>query len=108
MTAPRDLYPAIEPYVSGRLSVDEIHTLYWEECGNPNGIPVVFLHGGPGGGCSATSRRFFHPARYRIAPFLPPGAPRSSPHGALRKNSAALPVLHFQLLRKSPATPSLP
>ena len=44
----RDLYPAIEPYVSGRLAVDEIHSLYWEECGNPNGIPVVFLHGGGG------------------------------------------------------------
>jgi len=69
MTHLRDLYAAIEPYVSGRLGVDEIHSLYWEECGNPNGIPVVFLHGGPGGGCSATSRRFFDPARYRVILF---------------------------------------
>src|ERR1700679_1574419 len=59
MTTLRDLHPEIEPYASGRLRADEIHSLYWEECGNPKGIPVVFLHGGPGGGCSATSRRYF-------------------------------------------------
>ena len=47
-----EFYPPIEPYRSGRLVVDEIHTLYWEECGNPAGVPVVFLHGGPGAGCS--------------------------------------------------------
>ena len=101
MTTPRDLYPPIEPYVTGRLSVDEIHTLYWEECGNPNGIPVVFLHGGPGGGCSATSRQFFDPSRYRIVLFDQRGAGRSTPTGELRNNSTAHLVADLEALRKS-------
>ena len=101
MTALRDLYPVIEPHMSGRLSVDEIHTLYWEECGNPNGIPVVFLHGGPGGGCSATSRRFFDPARYRIVLFDQRGAGRSTPNAELRNNSTAHLVADLETLRKA-------
>src|SRR5712672_563005 len=100
MTALRDLYPVIEPYVSGRLSVDDIHTVYWEECGNPNGIPVVFLHGGPGGGCSATSRRFFDPSRYRIVLFDQRGAGRSRPNGELRNNSTAHLVAVLEALRR--------
>ena len=60
MTAPA-LFPPIEPYRSGMLPVDDLHTIYWEECGNPEGEPVLFLHGGPGGGLSPTHRRFFDP-----------------------------------------------
>jgi proline iminopeptidase len=100
MTTIRDLYPAIEPCVSGRLQVDEIHSLYWEECGNPNGIPVVFLHGGPGGGCSATSRRFFDPARYRVILFDQRGAGRSTPNGELRNNTTAHLIADLETLRK--------
>jgi proline iminopeptidase len=100
MTELRDLYPTIEPYTSGRLRVDEIHNLYWEECGNPEGIPVVFLHGGPGGGCSATSRRFFDPARYRIILFDQRGAGRSTPNGELRNNTSSHLVADMEALRK--------
>ena len=101
MIAPRDLYPAIEPHASGHLEVDEIHSLYWEECGNPDGIPVVYLHGGPGGGCSATSRRFFDPSRYRIVLFDQRGAGRSTPNGELRNNSTAHLIADLEALRKA-------
>jgi proline iminopeptidase len=100
MTALRELYPAIEPYASDRLRVDEIHTLYWEECGNPNGIPVVFLHGGPGGGCSAMSRRYFDPQRYRIVLLDQRGCGRSSPNGELRNNDTAHLIADLEALRK--------
>lgn len=96
----RDLYPDIEPHASGHLDVDAIHSLYWEECGNPKGIPVVFLHGGPGGGCSATSRRFFDPARYRIVLFDQRGAGRSTPLGELRDNTTAQLIADLEMLRK--------
>ena len=62
----RTLYPAIEPYREFTLPVSDLHTLHIEECGTPDGIPVVYLHGGPGAGISPTHRRFFDPARYRI------------------------------------------
>jgi proline iminopeptidase len=100
MTALRDLYPAIEPYASGRLQVDEIHTLYWEECGEPTGIPVVFLHGGPGGGCSATSRRYFDPRRYRVVLLDQRGSGRSRPNGELRNNDTAHLIADLEGLRK--------
>jgi len=100
MSAIRNLYPLIEPYASGRLAVDEIHSVYWEECGNPKGIPVVYLHGGPGGGCSPTSRRYFDPARFRIILFDQRGAGRSSPLGELRNNSTAHLVGDMELLRQ--------
>jgi len=96
----REAYPAIEPYVSGRLAVDEIHSLYWEECGNPDGSPVVFLHGGPGGGCSAASRRFFDPARFRVILFDQRGAGRSTPNGELRNNTTAHLIADLEQLRK--------
>src|ERR1700684_2339029 len=96
----RDLYPEIEPYASGRLDVDAIHSLYWEECGNPKGIPVIFLHGGPGGGCSSTSRRFFDPARFRIILFDQRGAGRSTPNGELRNNTTAHLIADIEALRK--------
>jgi len=100
MSILRELYPAIEPYVSGRLWVDEIHSLYWEECGNPDGVPVVFLHGGPGGGCSTSSRLFFDPARYRIVLFDQRGAGRSTPNGELRNNTTAHLIADLERLRK--------
>ena len=65
----RSLYPEIEPFDSGFLKVSALHTLYYEQSGNPNGKPVVFLHGGPGGGTNAKCRRFFDPAVYRIVLF---------------------------------------
>jgi len=100
MTVLRDLYPAIEPYIFGHLPVDGVHSLYWEECGNPNGIPVVFLHGGPGGGCSASSRRFFDPARYRAILIDQRGAGRSTPNGELRDNTPAHLIADLETLRK--------
>jgi proline iminopeptidase len=96
----RDLYPDIEPRASGYLDVDAIHSLYWEECGNPTGIPVVFLHGGPGGGCSPASRRFFDPSRYRIVLLDQRGAGRSTPLGELRDNTTAHLIADLELLRK--------
>jgi proline iminopeptidase len=94
-----DLYPPIEPYASGRLDVDEIHSVYWEECGRADGIPVVFLHGGPGGGCSATSRRYFNPDRFRIVLMDQRGAGRSTPNGELRHNSTADLIADLEKLR---------
>jgi proline iminopeptidase len=76
-----ELYPAIEPYDSGMLAVDSRHTLYWEQSGNPRGVPVLFLHGGPGAGASPTHRRFFDPLFYRIIIFDQRGAGRSTPLG---------------------------
>lgn len=94
-----EFYPPIEPYRTGRLVVDEIHTLYWEECGNPAGVPVVFLHGGPGAGCSPDHRRFFDPRRYRIVLFDQRGAGRSTPHGEVRNNTTAHLVSDIEVLR---------
>ncbi len=84
---PKGLYPDIAPYASGRLDVGDGHSLYWEECGNPRGAPVVVLHGGPGAGCSPTMRRFFHPQRWRVILFDQRGAGRSTPHGGLERNT---------------------
>ena len=94
-----DLYPAIEPYRTGRLTVDDLHTMYWEECGNPAGVPVVFLHGGPGAGCSPEHRRFFDPQYYRIVLFDQRGAGRSTPHGETRNNTTAHLVSDIEALR---------
>ncbi|HWX26399.1 MAG TPA: prolyl aminopeptidase [Steroidobacteraceae bacterium] len=99
MIRPPELYPPIEPYRSGRLVVDPIHTLYWEECGNPGGVPVVFLHGGPGAGCSPDHRRFFDPQHYRIVLFDQRGAGRSTPHGEVGNNTTAHLINDMELLR---------
>jgi proline iminopeptidase len=95
-----DLYPAIEPYRTGRLPIDDLHTIYWEECGNPTGTPVLFLHGGPGAGCSPEHRRFFDPQYYRIVLFDQRGAGRSTPHGETRKNTTAHLVSDIEMLRE--------
>lgn len=83
----RDLYPSIEPFDSGHLPVSDLHSLYFEQSGNPQGKPVVVLHGGPGGGSEPTQRRFFDPVRYRIVLFDQRGCGRSTPHAELRENT---------------------
>jgi proline iminopeptidase len=83
----RDLYPEIEPYDQGMLPVSPVHTLYYEQSGNPEGLPVVFLHGGPGGGTVPDYRRFFDPAAYRIVLFDQRGAGKSTPHANLEENT---------------------
>lgn len=83
----RTLYPEIEPYATGRLRVSEIHELFFEECGNPEGKPVVFLHGGPGGGLDPKYRRYFDPAAYRMVLFDQRGCGRSTPFASVEENT---------------------
>ena len=96
----RELYPEIEPYDSGMLEVDARHRLYYEQCGNPQGKPVVLLHGGPGAGCSSKMRRFHDPAHYRIVLFDQRGAGRSTPHADLVDNSTWDLVADIERLRE--------
>lgn len=96
----RTLYPMIEPYREHRLAVDAVHTLHVEECGAGDGIPVVFLHGGPGAGVSPTHRRFFDPARYRIVLIDQRGSGRSTPFGELRDNTTAHLVADIETVRE--------
>ncbi|MFY8060981.1 MAG: alpha/beta fold hydrolase, partial [Arenimonas sp.] len=95
----RTLYPPIEPYRTGMLAVDDRHTLYFEECGNPDGKPAVFLHGGPGAGCSANMRRFHDPSAYRIILFDQRGSGRSTPHADLTDNGTWDLVADIEKLR---------
>ncbi len=97
----RELFPPLEPFAQGLLRVDDLHTLYWEECGNPLGVPVVFLHGGPGAGASPVHRRFFDPAAWRIIIFDQRGAGRSMPLFETRQNTTALLVDDIETLRRS-------
>ena len=83
----RTLYPEIEPYETGRLDVGDGHSLYWELCGNRDGKPVVFLHGGPGGGSSPDHRRQFNPDKYQILVFDQRGCGRSTPYASLEANT---------------------
>ena len=83
----RPLYPPLEPHARGWLPVGDGHEVYWEICGNPAGKPAVFLHGGPGGGCSPEHRRLFDPERYRVLLFDQRGCGRSTPHGGLEANT---------------------
>lgn len=82
-------YPPIDPHQCGLLDVGGGHRLYWETCGNPRGLPVLFLHGGPGGSCTPNSRRWFDPRRYRIIAFDQRGCGRSLPHGHIDNNTTA-------------------
>jgi proline iminopeptidase len=93
------LYSPIEPNRSGTLAVDDIHTLYWEECGNPQGVPVLFFHGGPGAGLSPKHRQFFDPTHYRIVLFDQRGAGRSTPLGEYRNNTTQLLVEDTERIR---------
>ena len=94
-----ELYPALEPYDQGMLALDDVHTMYWETCGNPLGIPVLFLHGGPGGGCSVEHRRFFDPDVFRIVLFDQRGAGNSTPLGEALDNSTRHLVRDIETLR---------
>ena len=96
----RVLFPDIKPYATQRLVMDSLHTLYVEECGNPNGLPVLFLHGGPGAGCEPMHRRFFDPQRYRIVLFDQRGSGQSSPHAELRDNTTWHLVADIEKLRE--------
>ena len=95
-----DLHPPIEPFSTRMLRVDEVHTLYIEECGNPSGIPAVFLHGGPGAGCGPSHRCFFNPARYRIILFDQRGCGRSKPHASIEDNSTWHLVADIERIRE--------
>ena len=96
----RDFYPAIDTHTHFRLAVDAIHEIHVEECGNPQGVPIVFLHGGPGSGCEAWQRRFFNPAIYRIILFDQRGCGRSTPHAELRANTTWDLVADMELIRQ--------
>jgi len=93
-------YPPVNPYRTHSLSVEEPHNLYIEEVGNPDGLPVVFLHGGPGLGISAQARRFFDPEVYRIILFDQRGCGQSKPHAAIAKNSTQDLVADLEKIRK--------
>ncbi len=95
-----DLFFPLEPFQTGRLKVDDLHTLYWEQSGNPEGVPVLFLHGGPGAGASPTHRRFFDPTHYRIIILDQRGAGRSTPLGELQDNDIPHLVADLEQLRE--------
>lgn len=97
---PKDLYPDIAPYQTGELPLDDLHVMYFEECGNPKGAPVVFLHGGPGAGANASHRRFFDPKYYRIIIFDQRGSGRSKPLGETKANTTPLLVEDMERLRR--------
>lgn len=94
------LYPEIKPYATHRLAVDKLHQLYIEECGNPDGLPVVFVHGGPGAGCEPYHRRFFDPNVYRIVLFDQRGCGRSTPHAELTGNTTQALVGDMEAIRQ--------
>ena len=97
----RILYPAIKPYATRQLKVDDVHDLYVEECGSRDGIPVLFVHGGPGAGCSEQSRRYFDPQKYRIVLFDQRGCGRSTPHAELTQNNTSLLVSDIESIREA-------
>jgi proline iminopeptidase len=98
--SPSSLFPPIFPNHQGMLAVDDLHTIYWEEVGNPDGVPVVFLHGGPGAGLSPQHRRFFDPRYYRIILFDQRGAGKSTPLGEWRHNTTQLLIADIEKLRQ--------
>lgn len=93
------LHPPIAPYASGMLETAGLHRIYWETSGNPDGLPVLFVHGGPGSGTSPAHRRFFDPARYRIVLFDQRGSGRSTPHGELADNTTSHLIADMETLR---------
>lgn len=95
----QDLFPPIEPFEQGRLDLDGRHSMYWEVSGNPQGRPVVFLHGGPGAGAGPDHRRFFDPRHYRIVVFDQRGAGRSTPLGELADNTTQHLIADMERLR---------
>ena len=99
MMSRRDLFPPIEPYRTGTLRLDAQHTMYWEQSGNPRGVPALFLHGGPGAGATPVHRRFFDPEYWRIVIFDQRGAGRSTPLGEIVDNSPAHLAADIERLR---------
>ncbi|MFD2738370.1 prolyl aminopeptidase [Sulfitobacter aestuarii] len=95
------LYPPIEPFDQRMLSVGQGHRVYVEQCGNPDGLPVVVLHGGPGGGCSPSMRRYFDPQIYRIILFDQRGCGRSRPHATVADNTTWHLVADIELIRST-------
>ena len=95
-----ELYPASKPYVSHSIKVDAPHVLHVEEYGNPDGIAVVFLHGGPGGGCEPYHSRFFDPEFYRIILFDQRGCGKSTPHAELEGNNTQALVADMEVIRE--------
>ena len=95
-----EFYPPIEPFETGTLALDGIHTMFFEQSGNPTGVPVLFLHGGPGSGASASHRQFFDPSFYRIVIFDQRGSGRSTPLGELRDNTTPHLIADMETLRK--------
>lgn len=95
------LHPEIKPYAEHRLEVCEIHDLYVEECGSPEGIPVIFIHGGPGAGCDKDHRRYFDPEKYRIILFDQRGCGRSLPHTSLEDNTSQDLICDMEAIRVS-------
>src|SRR6267142_1347322 len=93
------LFPEIEPRASGMLRLDAVHSMYWEESGRPDGVPAVFLHGGPGAGSTPKHRRFFDPGAYRIIIYDQRGAGRSTPLGELRDNTTPHLLADLETLR---------
>lgn len=96
----KKLYDPIEPFDQGMLSVSPVHTLYYEQCGNPEGQPVIFLHGGPGGGIVPDYRRYFDPAAYRVVLFDQRGSGKSTPHANLEENTTWHLVADIERLRE--------
>ncbi|MEL6578321.1 MAG: prolyl aminopeptidase [Cyanobacteria bacterium J06621_12] len=96
----RDLYPPIEPYHQGMLKVSELHTIHYEESGNPQGKPVIFLHGGPGGGITPMYRQYFDPQQWRIVIFDQRGCGQSTPYAELRENTTWDLVKDIEQLRQ--------
>ncbi len=96
----RKLFPEVEPYETGMLEVSDLHSIYWEQTGNPSGIPVVVLHGGPGGSSDPIMRRFFDPSIFRIILFDQRGCGQSIPHGELKDNNTENLISDMEALRK--------
>lgn len=96
---PTELFPEIKPYDVGTLRVSDIHTIHWEQVGNPKGKPIVFLHGGPGGGIDPVYRRYFDPKKWRIVLFDQRGCGKSTPHAELRENTTWDLVADIERLR---------
>lgn len=95
----RELFPEIVPYETGVLPVGDGHVMYWEQSGNPDGPPVLFLHGGPGAGTTPTHRRFFDPQHYRIILFDQRGAGKSTPHASIESNTTQHLIADIERLR---------
>lgn len=96
----QDLYPEISPFNQGMLPLDDLHTMYWEESGNPEGIPVLCVHGGPGTGTNPKGRRYFDPTFYRIILYDQRGAGHSTPLGEIRDNTTPHLIRDIETLRR--------